>query len=76
MFDFYFCTRLCILKKSECVDFKYDDSFSKLQPINTQIMDFCPKFETFLFFAKHFDKFEGADFKMMEAFSNYSLNIP
>ena len=39
-------------EKYECADFKYDDSFSKLQPINTQIKHFCPKFEIFLFCTK------------------------
>ena len=72
MFDFYFCTRLCILINPSVLISNMTIVFQNY----SQIMDFCPKFETFLFFTKHFDKFEGVDFKMMEAFSNYSLNIP
>ena len=65
--------------KFEGVDFKYNNSFSKLQPKDTQMRQFWS--QTYNFFALYktlrFAKFKGTDFKYEnDNFSNSTLKHP
>ena len=62
-FIFFFFCKILQLDKVEGADFKYDNSFFKFQPKNTQISYLWSQIEAFLFFHKilQLDKFEGAD---------------
>ena len=63
---FLFSRKILKLDKIEGPDLKFDNSFLKFLPQNTQIRYFfSPKFSHFSFFHKmlQLDKFEGTDFK-------------
>ena len=70
---FIFFCEVLQLDKFEGADFKYDNSFSKFNPKNTQIRYFRYQISAFSFFHEmlQLDKFEGADFK----YDNSSLKF-
>ena len=59
-----------IFDKFEGADFKYDNSFLKFQPKNTQIRHFWSQIQAFSLFHDilQLDKLKGADFKSHNSF--------
>ena len=65
-------------QKFDGADYKYDNSFLKMEPKNIQIRHFWSQIKIFMFFRKilQVDKFKNADFKFDNSFWNSSSKIP